>query len=94
MTALLVTILGLVIGILKIALVVGLVVGSVVAAKKYLFGDEKIDFSFKTKEKPSKWVCSCCNAAQEAVYKFCPNCGTAKEEAADKTTEKAVTETA
>ena len=91
MTALLVTILGLVIGILKIALVVGLVVGSVVAAKKYLFGDEKIDFSFKTKEKPATCECSCCKATLQVGYKFCPICGTAKEAVAE---QKAVVETA
>lgn len=91
MTALITTLLVFTIKALKVVLVIGLVVGSVVAAKKYLFGDEKIDFSFKTKEKPATCECSCCKATLQVEYKFCPICGTAKEAVAE---QKAVVETA
>ncbi|MFZ5639793.1 MAG: hypothetical protein ACOY4Q_03780 [Bacillota bacterium] len=85
MIALLTSILLLTIKVLKVVLAVGLVVGSVAAAKKYLFGDEKIDFSFTTKEKPVDCVCPCCKATLEADYKFCPSCGAAKETAVEQT---------
>jgi rRNA maturation endonuclease Nob1 len=85
MTALLTSVLLLTIKVLKVVLVAGLVIGSVAAAKKYLFGDEKINFSFTTKEKPDN-VCSCCKAALEADYNFCPSCGAAKETAVEQTT--------
>lgn len=62
-----------------LVLVIGLVVGSVVAAKKFLFGDKKIDFSFKTKVEPVTYQCSCCKAKLLVAYKFCPVCSTAKE---------------
>lgn len=91
MTALITTLLVFTIKALKVVLVIGLVVGSVVAAKKYLFGDEKIDFSFRTKEKPATCECSCCKATLQVGYKFCPICGTAKEAVAE---QKAVVETA
>lgn len=67
-----------IIKVLKVILVIGLVVGSVVAAKKYLFGDEKIDFSFSTKEEPSTCECPGCKAKLQVEYKFCPICGTAR----------------
>lgn len=85
MTALLITLLLFTIKVLKVVLAAGLVVGSVVAAKKFLFGDEKIDFSFTTKEKPVVCVCSCCKATLEADYKFCPSCGAVKEAAVEQT---------
>jgi len=92
MTALITTLLVFTVKALKVVLVIGLVVGSVVAAKKYLFGDEKIDFSFKkTKEEPASCECPCCKAALQAEYKFCPICGAAKETV---TEQKAVVETA
>ncbi len=91
MTALITTILIFTIKVLKVVLVIGLVAGSVVAAKKYLFGDEKIDFSFLAREKPAASECSCCKVTLEAGYKFCPKCGTAKETVAE---EKTVVETA
>ncbi|MFZ5639790.1 MAG: hypothetical protein ACOY4Q_03765 [Bacillota bacterium] len=89
MTALITTILLLTVKVLKVVLALGLVVGSVAAAKKYLFGDEKIDFSFITGKKTDVPVCACCKAPLQAGHKFCPGCGAAAE-----TEQKAVAETA
>jgi len=91
MTALITALLVFTIKALKVVLVIGLVAGTVLAAKKYLFGDEKIDFSFITKDKPATWECSCCKTTLKAEYRFCPSCGTTKEPADE---QKTVIETA
>ncbi|MDA8235399.1 MAG: zinc ribbon domain-containing protein [Clostridia bacterium] len=92
MTEIITSLLGFTIVVLKVLLVIGLVIGSVVAAKKYLFGDEKIDFSFnKIKAETITPECPHCKAALQADYKFCPNCGATKEAVAE---QKAVVETA
>ncbi len=79
MTALITTVLILTVKVLKVVLVVGLVAGSVAVAKKYLFGDEKIDFSFITGKKTTTGECASCKVTLQAEHKFCPGCGTAKD---------------
>jgi len=97
MTALITTLLVFTIKALKLVLVIGLVVGSVMAAKKYLFGDEKIDFSLnKFKKEPVTRECPCCKAMLQVEYKFCPSCGSTLEKAVEPKVadEKAVPKTA
>lgn len=91
MTTLIVAILSLTVKALKLVLVIGLVAGSVQVAKKYLFSDEKFNFSFKTGEKPAAALCSCCQAKLETGHRFCPSCGAAAETV---TGEKTAVETA